>query len=112
MRDRKEGTPEGTEGMQASGGVEGGDTVIRIDKVRKRTILSKWGEGPHNQPNKNKPKHLSLHYINTERLLPSLCPLYLIMYSSTPCATAHQFENNDCFFVLCLQCRNPYSCLA
>lgn len=31
MRDRKEGNPEGTEGMQVLGGIEGGDTIIRID---------------------------------------------------------------------------------
>jgi hypothetical protein len=31
MRNRKEGNPEGTEGMQVLGGVERGDAIIRID---------------------------------------------------------------------------------
>ena len=43
MRGRKEGSPEGMEGMQILGGIEGRDTIIRIDYVRKkRTILNEW----------------------------------------------------------------------
>lgn len=65
--------------MQVLGGVEGGDTIIRIYEVRKRSILNKWKKLNHNQSNKNKPKHLSLQYIKIKcHLPPALKPGSLV----------------------------------
>lgn len=44
MRDRNSVHPDGRVGGEEQGGIDGGETIIRISNRRKKSIFNKWGK--------------------------------------------------------------------